>query len=290
MVAAMRARVEETNACALPGCAIKYETFIPAMWQAVARGFVSHDAACFVGDGLRHGFTAGVDVPALARMGNRWFANYNTAVGARVAVRQAIMKRVDRGKTFSLGVWSSQLAGQLRDTFTNTFIAPLGAVEKALEKGVYRPTTDHSRTGLNANTDLSFLRHSLQTYDEIAYFLQTDYFMRMSDVEDAFPMLPLHPDVWPYFMYRFYLDDTSDTEGLFLNTFAGHKPVCSDGHPLTRLVWDLYCDARLTRRLYCDAAFFSQPRQIPKVRGIFAWHLDETVARTARGRWVCPSS
>ena len=30
-------------------------------------------------------------------------------------------------------------------------------------------------------------------------------------------MLPLHPDVWPYFMYRFYLDDTSDTEGLFLN-------------------------------------------------------------------------
>ena len=148
----MRARVEETNACALPGCAIKYDTFIPAMWRAVARGFVSHDAACFVGDGLRHGFTAGVDVPALARMGNRWFANYNTAVGARVAVRQAIMKRVDRGKTLSLGVWTSQLARQLRDTFTNTFIAPLGAVEKALEKGVFRPTTDHSRTGLNANT------------------------------------------------------------------------------------------------------------------------------------------
>ena len=132
----MRARVEETNACALPGCAIKYDTFIPAMWRAVARGFVSHDAACFVGDGLRHGFTAGVDVPALARMGNRWFANYNTAVGARVAVRQAIMKRVDRGKTLSLGVWTSQLARQLRDTFTNTFIAPLGAVEKALERGV----------------------------------------------------------------------------------------------------------------------------------------------------------
>ncbi len=153
----MRARVEETNACALPGCAIKYDTFIPAMWRAVARGFVSRDAACFVGDGLRHGFTAGVDVPALARMGNRWFANYNTAVGARVAVRQAIMKRVDRGKALSLGVWSPQLAKQLRDTFTNTFIAPLGAVEKALEKGVFRPTTDHSRTGLNANTDLSFL-------------------------------------------------------------------------------------------------------------------------------------
>ena len=28
--------------------------------------------------------------------------------------------------------------------------------------------------------------------------------MRVSDVEDAFPMLPLHPDVWPYFLHRFY--------------------------------------------------------------------------------------
>ncbi len=57
------------------------------------------------------------------------------------------------------------------------------------------------------------LRHSLQTYDEIAYFLQTDYFMRMSDVEDAFPMLPLHPDVWPYFMYRF--SDSVSTNSMY---------------------------------------------------------------------------
>ena len=102
-------------------------------------------------------------------------------------------------------------------------VGPEAGGTEADSKGVYRPTTDHSRTGLNAHTDLSFLRHSLQTYDEIAYFLQTDYFMRMSDVEDAFPMLPLHPDVWPYFMYRFYLDDTSDTEGLFLNSFAAQR-------------------------------------------------------------------
>ena len=45
MVAAMRARVEETNACALPGCAIKYDTFIPAMWRAVAHGHVEHEHA-----------------------------------------------------------------------------------------------------------------------------------------------------------------------------------------------------------------------------------------------------
>ena len=36
--------------------------------------------------------------------------------------------------------------------------------------------------------------------EEIAWFLELDYCMRMSDVEAAFPMLPLHPDVWPFFL------------------------------------------------------------------------------------------
>ena len=52
--------VEEVNACALPGCTIKYEKFLPVMWRAVARGFVSHEHATFVARGLRHGFDAGV--------------------------------------------------------------------------------------------------------------------------------------------------------------------------------------------------------------------------------------
>ena len=225
LVAAMRARVEATNACALPGCAIKYDNFMHAMWRAVAHGHVEHAAASFVAGGLRHGFTAGVDVVRLARMGNRWFSNYKSAEAARIPVRQAIMKRVARGKTLSLGAWTSQLAGEVRAYFANSFIFPMGAVEKALEPNVFRPTSDHSRTGLNAASDLSFLRHSLNTYNEIAEWFRTDYFMRVSDVEDAFPMLPLHPDVWPYFLHRFYVDDNSDAEGLFLNCMgnSGHS-------------------------------------------------------------------
>ena len=57
VVARLRSVVEESTACALPGVSIKYDSFIPCMWQAVARGFVRHEDAVFVGDGLRHGFT-----------------------------------------------------------------------------------------------------------------------------------------------------------------------------------------------------------------------------------------
>ena len=45
----MRRLVECTNACALPGVALKYDNFIPVMWQAVARGFVRHEHACRLG-------------------------------------------------------------------------------------------------------------------------------------------------------------------------------------------------------------------------------------------------
>ena len=86
-----RSVVEEVGACALPGVSVKYDTFIPCMWKAVARGFVPHEDAVFVGDGLRNGFTAGVDVTQLT--GHRWFTNYKSALEGRDAVMRAIMKR-----------------------------------------------------------------------------------------------------------------------------------------------------------------------------------------------------
>ena len=62
----------------------------------------------------------------------------------------------------------------------------------AREPGEVRPTSDHSATGLNSATDLDGLRHTLNAYEEIAWFLELDYCMRMSDVEAAFPIPPAH--------------------------------------------------------------------------------------------------
>ena len=214
----LRARVQEHNACELPGISVKYDSFIPVMWRAVALGFVRHEHATFVGEGLRWGFKVGVDIGRLK--GHRWFSNYPTAVTARGAVTKAIVKRVEAGKTIRLGTWSNALARVLRGTFSNSFIFPMGAVDKP-DGSEKRPTSDHTRTGLNAATDLGFLAHSLTAYADIEWFLKQDYFMRVSDVESAFLLLPLHPDLWPFFLFRFF--DTLESSDLTL-----YAHVCGD--------------------------------------------------------------
>ena len=198
-----RSIVEDQNACALPGCSIKYENFLTSMWRAVQRGFVAHDDAIFVADGLRHGFTLGVDVAKMR--GHRRFSNYKSAMDAAASVAKAVSKRVESGKTLDLGVWTPALDEALRAMFDSTAIFSMGTVAKSVVEyeDEKRPTDDHSRTGLNAATSMLGLRYSLDTYNEIAYYLQQGYFMRVSDVSAAFPLPPLRPRLWPYFLFRF---------------------------------------------------------------------------------------
>ena len=210
--------VEQVGACALPGVSVKYDTFMPCMWRAVATGFVRHEHAVFVAEGLRYGFKAGIDVAQLT--GHRWFKNYQSALEGREAVTRATMKRVGAGKTLHLGTWTTKLADGIKSLFRASSIFPLGATPKPLEPTELRPIDDHSRTGLNAASSLEGLRHSLNAYTEISWFLQLDHFMRVSDVEGAFTILPLHPDVWPFFMFRFFSDSSAALQ-LFMH-------VCGD--------------------------------------------------------------
>ena len=215
----LREVVESGTACDLPGVSIKYSPFLSCMWKAVSKGFVDHTKATFVADGLRNGFMAGVDVSSLR--GHRWFKNYPRALEFRNQVTTANTKRVQGGKTINLGLWTSALATLVRSTFDSSAIAPQNAVDKPLEPEAQRPCTDHTRTGLNAATSLDFLGHSLDTYNEIARFFKQDYFMHVSDVEAAFPMLPFHPSLWQYLMFRFFDTDDTDKLSLFMH-------VCGD--------------------------------------------------------------
>ena len=125
---------------------------------------------------------------------------------------RATKKRVELGKTLDLGVWSDSLATRIRAYFSSSTIFPLGAVPKALEVNEMRPTSDHTRTGANAATDMSLLRHALNSYHELAWFLKQDYFLRVSDVEVAFPLLPLHPDLWGFFLFRFFSNPSTGSD------------------------------------------------------------------------------
>ena len=59
--------VRSENACALPRVSIRYDSFLDcmSMWAAVRAGYVQDRHARFVAEGLRWGFSFGVDVAAL---------------------------------------------------------------------------------------------------------------------------------------------------------------------------------------------------------------------------------
>lgn len=66
--------VYRAGACALPGVSIKYDNYMSCLWRAESRGYVKTEHAEFVSQGLRWGFTAGVQRDLLK--GVRIFKNY----------------------------------------------------------------------------------------------------------------------------------------------------------------------------------------------------------------------
>ena len=189
------------------------------MMRAVARGYVRQEHADFVADGLRHGFDLGVDVTKMR--GKRLYRNYPTALEARAAVTKAVRSRVDKYKTYKLFPFSEGDRHKL--PWNDWRIFPMGAVSKPLEPGEMRPYSDHTKTGMKAATDLEFFRHTLSATEDIARFLRHEYYMRVSDIDAAFPLLPLRPRLWRYFLFLWYDTDAelSDQQWLYVH-------VCGD--------------------------------------------------------------
>ena len=207
----LKSLVIAENACALPGVSVRFEEFVSYMWFAVSKGFVSRDHAEFIQDGLQNGFMAGVDLSSLR--GRRVFKNYKSALDHRPHMTKAILKRVEKNKTLYLGEWHAGVV-----PFDNFTVFAMGAVSKSIDGVVIdemRPTSDHTASGLNAATDMTFLRHSVTSYKDIARFLRPGYWMRVSDVDGAFPLLPFHYDLWPHMLFRCYSSDEATSLSLF---------------------------------------------------------------------------
>lgn len=223
----LKSVVETFGACALPGCTIKYNSFMTVLRRAQSRGYVKDHEADYVADGLQNGFTLGADLGVLRRNGRRVFKNYKSAYDNYDSVTAAIKARLAKGKTVILGGDATKAVAELCAEFLGLAVFPLGAVLKPnqdetlpLHLLVWRPTSDHTKTGFNAATVLGILGHSLDTYNEVAWFLKKDFFMRVSDVEDAFMLIPLHPAIWPYMLFRWSTDGAGKQEQLLMHTFA----------------------------------------------------------------------
>ena len=212
----LKALVEKESACSLPGVDIKFNTFMLVMRRAQSRGYVRDADALFVEKGLRNGFEVGVKRSALK--GKRVFRNYPPAFEARTQITAAISRRIVKGRTVQLGPWA-EVRSRLDEVASDYVVFPMGAVEKApaadakpSDIKIMRPTSDHTRTGLNAATAMDQLRHSLNTYKEVAWLLKQNYFMYVADVEDAFLLIPLAPWLWFFFLFRYFAADADRNE------------------------------------------------------------------------------
>ena len=92
MLAHLRESVETNGAHSLPGCSVKFESFFPVLRRAQSRGYVKDYEAEYVVNGLMNGFTLGLDVAAMKRMGKRAFRNYPTAYAAYASVTAAVTR------------------------------------------------------------------------------------------------------------------------------------------------------------------------------------------------------
>ena len=149
---ALRDLVTDKGAHALPGCNIKYDTFIPVLRRACSRGYVKDHHARFVEQGLLEGFTLGVDTQMLK--GKRVFCNTSKAYEARQSLSDSIESRLSRGRTIHLGPWKDVYA-ELCELYDDFICFGMSAVPKPHQPDVMRATSDHTKTGLNAATVVS---------------------------------------------------------------------------------------------------------------------------------------
>ena len=67
--------------------------------------------------------------------------------------------------------------------------------------GEFRPVSDHTKSGFNPACIGDIYAHVLATHRDVAHFLQSGYVMLVSDVDGAFPILPLAPWLWPFMLF-----------------------------------------------------------------------------------------
>ena len=219
-VRALECEVLSQGARVLSGNTLKIDEFERLGPDIVRAGLVTQEDVDYVLNGIRHGFDLGVDEAKLP--GKRVHRNYKSAYEKADLVSEALRKRVAKGKTLKLGKFygnADELPG------VSGIIVPNGSVAKKLEPDAVRPFSDHTKTGFNAACDMGAVAHTLDTYTEIAAELKPGYFMRIEDVDGAFPILPLHPSVWKY-MYVWWFDvdrPLSEQKGpntLYMHVFA----------------------------------------------------------------------
>lgn len=249
----LAANVERNGASVLEGNSLNITEFERLGPLIVDAGLIEESDVEYVLNGIRNGFDLGLEENKL--QGKRVFKNYKSAFEKSELVSDALRKRVQKGKTLKLGAFDGNADNLPGDT---GIVVPNGSVAKKLEPDAVRPFSDHSATGFNAACDMTQVEHTLNTYEEIAEELKDGYFMRVEDVDSAFPILPLHPKVWKY-MYVWWFDvdipleQQSKPNTLYVHVFADFGTGPLPG------IWDKFFRVCKAMAIYTGALTLPMP-------------------------------
>lgn len=120
--------VATEGACALPGCTIKYDSFVRILRRAMSRGYVRDHFGNYIAHGLWHGFDLGFVQGSLP--GIRAFRNYKSSLEHREETSAMIYGRVEANRTIVLGAWRDVKA-ELQALGRDACVFPMGAVPRA---------------------------------------------------------------------------------------------------------------------------------------------------------------
>ena len=205
---------------ALPGCSLRPSFLLPRLHKAHASGVLSLERVTRAVSVLTRGADLFVDKQYLnSHLLARLFrSNYPTAFENKHAVNVAIAARVTAGRTLKVGLFKRSDFAKL--PVTQAIIFPLGAVPKPHDKTEYRPFGDHTKSRLNEAGRP--WKHSLDALNELKRKLSRNRFLRMSDIDGAFTLLPLVPWLWPYMLFLWFDVDLRPEQQLEANVLYCH--------------------------------------------------------------------
>ena len=208
---------------ALAGNTLRGDVLVPLLQKAVRADTISPGRYDRMMNLLRFGADLFIDQEYLAtHLPKRTYRrNYPTAYENAEAVTAAISARVSSGRTLKLGLFSRKEFAQL--PVDQAIIFPLGAVPKPHDPTEYRPFGDHTKSRLNEAGRP--WKHSIDALNELKRKLSRSKWVRMTDIDGAFTLLPLVPWLWPYMLFVWFdvdapLGQQKVADVLYVHLFA----------------------------------------------------------------------
>ena len=162
--------------------------------------FTLSGLSSYVLAGAKDGFRCHFARPA--PLGLHLRANYKSALQDETRISKALTDRLSNGKTLGPFAWD----GSLPPGYDRLCINPMGSVPYKYEPQRSRPIDDPW-----VNDYLRAPYFCMPSLALVRLFASPGCWFGLQDVASAFPCLPLHPDMWPFFGFLWH--DLTSNQG-----------------------------------------------------------------------------